>query len=70
MTGAAPVERDVGALLAKYSDLTGNLPPFGQALKSGKSFSCTQWEAWLALHHRKDLFITQAGRRRGDDHAG
>jgi hypothetical protein len=27
MTGAAPGKRDVGALLAKYSGLTGDLPP-------------------------------------------
>jgi tetratricopeptide (TPR) repeat protein len=60
MTGAAPGDCDVSALLAKYSDLTDVLPPLGEALKNGEGVSYTQWEAWLALYHRKDLFITQA----------
>ena len=60
MTGAYPGERDVSALVEKYSDLTSNLPPLGEALKNGESVSYTQWEAWLALYHHKDLFITQA----------
>jgi hypothetical protein len=60
MTGAYPGERDVSALVAEYSDLTSNLPPLGEALKNGEGVSYTQWEAWLALYHRKDLFITQA----------
>ena len=60
MTGAAPGKRDITALLAKYSGLTGDLPPLGEALKKGEGVSYTQWEAWLALYHRKDLFITQA----------
>jgi choline dehydrogenase-like flavoprotein len=60
MTGAAPEEGDVSALLAKYPDLTDNLPPLGKALKNGGGVSYTQWEAWLALYHRKELFITQA----------
>jgi hypothetical protein len=38
MTGAAPGERDVSALVAKYSDLTGNLPPLGEALEKGRAF--------------------------------
>jgi hypothetical protein len=37
-----------------------NLLPLGRALKSGQGVSYTQWEAWLALYHRKHLFITQA----------
>jgi Domain of unknown function (DUF4062) len=61
MTGAAPGKRDVNTLLAKYSDLTDNLPPLGESLKNGEGVSYTQWEAWLALYHRRDLFITRAG---------
>jgi hypothetical protein len=53
-------ERDVSALVAKYSDLTRNLPPLSEPLKNGEGVSYTQWEAWLALYHDKDLFITQA----------
>src|SRR5262249_17048719 len=60
MTGAAPGKRDVNALLAKHSDLTDDLPPLGEALQNGEGVSYTQWEAWLALYHRKDLFITRA----------
>src|ERR1700730_12548162 len=60
MTGAAPGGRDVSALVAKYSDLTSNLPPLGESLEKRQGVSYTQWEAWLALYHRKDLFITQA----------
>jgi tetratricopeptide (TPR) repeat protein len=60
MTGAYPDERDVGALVAKYSTLASNLPSLGEALKNGRGISYTQWEAWLALYHCKDLFITQA----------
>src|SRR5262245_52443844 len=63
MTGAAPGERDVGALVAKYSGLTGDLPPLGQALKNGECVAYTQWEAWLALYHRKELYIAQAGEK-------
>ena len=44
LTGAAPGERDVSLILAKYSDLIDNLPPLGEALKTG-GVSYTQWEA-------------------------
>jgi hypothetical protein len=48
-----------------------DLPPLGEALKNGEGVSYTQWEAWLALYHRKDLFITQAaeGAERGPRYA-
>src|SRR6516225_9102578 len=36
MTGAYPDERDVGALVAKYSTLASNLPSLGEALKNGR----------------------------------
>src|SRR4051794_41093381 len=60
MTGASPGERDLRALLAKSVDLTDDLPPLGRALKDGNGISYTQWEAWLALYHERDLFISQA----------
>jgi hypothetical protein len=56
MTGAAPGPRDVEALFAKHPNLTTDLPPLG----NGEGVSYTQWEAWLARYHRKDLFIVQA----------
>jgi tetratricopeptide (TPR) repeat protein len=57
MTGATAGTRDVAALFVKYPDLSTNLPP----LERGEGISYTHWEAWLALYHRKDLFIVQAG---------
>jgi tetratricopeptide (TPR) repeat protein len=56
MTGAAPGARDVSALFAKYPNLTIDLPPLG----NGEGVTYTQWEAWLALYHRKDLYIVEA----------
>jgi tetratricopeptide (TPR) repeat protein len=60
MTGSAPLSREVDALLAKHPDLAAALPPFGEALSAGVEISCTQWEAWLALYHRKLLLIAKA----------
>jgi len=60
MTGSAPLKRDVDALLAKYPDLVADLPPLGETLRDGVDVSYTQWEAWLALYHRKLLLIAKA----------
>src|SRR6266511_2508691 len=60
MTGSAPGEPALRALLKKYPDLTGKLPPLCEALRDGISISYTQWEAWLALYHDKRLFIAEA----------
>jgi tetratricopeptide (TPR) repeat protein len=60
MTGSAPLPRDVAALRAKYADLASQLPPLGEALASGVEVSYTQWEAWLALYHKRPLFIAKA----------
>jgi Domain of unknown function (DUF4062) len=57
MTGAAPGARDVSALFVKYPNLTRDLPPLG----NGEGVSYTQWEAWLAVYHRKELYIVEAG---------
>src|SRR5262245_7336155 len=56
MTGAAPGARDVSTLFSKYPKLTMDLPP----LRNGEGVSYTQWEAWLALYHHKDLYIVEA----------
>jgi hypothetical protein len=61
MTGAYPINRELSALLAKYSDLGKKLPPLGEALKTCVGVSYTQWEAWLALYHGKRLLIAKAG---------
>jgi tetratricopeptide (TPR) repeat protein len=60
MTGSAPLRRDVDVLLAKHPDLVTELPPLGDALRDGAEISYTQWEAWLALYHRKLLLIAEA----------
>ena len=61
MTGSDPGERELCALLAKYPDLTDALPPIGEALGNRGGVSYTQWEAWLALYHKKVLLIAKAG---------
>ena len=60
MTGSDPGDLALRALLEKYPDLGGRLPPLGEALKDGIGISYTQWEAWLALYHGKRLFIAKA----------
>ena len=60
MTGAAPPKHDVDALLVYYPHLVDELPPLGEALRRGAVVSYTQWEAWLALYHRRALFIAKA----------
>jgi len=71
MTGWAPLKRDVDALLVKHPDLVADLPPLGEALGDGVDVSYTQWEAWLALYHRKPLLIAKAAEKaeRGPKHA-
>src|SRR5580698_6142111 len=56
MTGSPADQRYVRALLAKYRDVADRLPPLGDALAKSVEISYTQWEAWLALYHRKTLF--------------
>src|SRR5580658_1715885 len=60
MTGSAPDEREVQALLRKYPDLPASLPPLGDALRLGEEISYTQWEAWLGLYHWKLLLTAKA----------
>ena len=71
MTGSAPLKRDVDALLVKHPDLVADLPPLGEALGDGVDVSYTQWEAWLALYHRKPLLIAKAAEKaeRGPNYA-
>ena len=52
--GLIPPDTAVRALLARYPDFTAALPPIAPLL-AGLSY--TQWEAWLALYHRRPLFI-------------
>jgi Domain of unknown function (DUF4062) len=61
MTGSAPGEPALRALLKKYPDLLDKMPPLGETLQRGIGVSYTQWEAWLALYHDTRLFIAVAG---------
>ena len=57
-TGAVPEEPAVAALLAKYPDLAARLPPLAEHLRKPQpGFSYTQWEAYLAIYHRRPLFV-------------
>ena len=56
--GAAPEEPAVAALLARYPDFATRLPPLAAHLtKPQPGFSYTQWEAYLAIYHRRPLFV-------------
>lgn len=61
MTGAPARAQSLAAIGKRYPDLAQNLPPIGECLQpDGPSLSYTQWEAWLALLHRRKLFIATA----------
>ena len=63
MCGAAADSGQQEALVAKYPDLPRRLPPLGGALADGAAIPYTQWEAWLALYHKKPLMIAKARAR-------
>ena len=57
-TGAVPEEPAVAALLATYPDLGTRVPPLAEYLhRPQPGLSYTQWEAYLALYHRRDLYV-------------
>jgi hypothetical protein len=60
MAGAEPVPASGLALLAKYRDILTKLPALREAVERAQAISYTQWEAWLALYHRKLLVIAEA----------
>jgi len=60
MTGAAAKPASTQVILAKHPDLAERLPPLREPLELGEVISYTQWEAWLALYHRKALLIAEA----------
>jgi hypothetical protein len=67
MTGAAPSDMERQAFMREHPDLAQRLPTLGEALRDDAPISYTQWEAWLALYHRKLLLIARARKtaRRG-----
>ena len=57
-SGAVPEEPAVAALLARYPEFGQRLPPLAELLRQPQpGFSYTQWEAYLALYHRRPLFV-------------
>ena len=69
MTGAMAKPQSVVAIAQRYPELASRLPLAEFLQPDGPSLSYTQWEAWLALHHGKPLFIAtptpEAPRDRG-----
>ena len=58
MTGAPAQTPSLTVIRYRYPDLGEKLPPLAPFLVPGASaLSYTQWEAWLALYHRKPLII-------------
>jgi Domain of unknown function (DUF4062) len=58
MTGAPAQPPSVAVIRERYSDLPERLPVLGPFLAAdAPALSYTQWEAWLALYHRKVLII-------------
>jgi tetratricopeptide (TPR) repeat protein len=60
MCGAPAGEAQQEKLLGSHPDLAERLPSLGQALRTGVKLSYTQWEAWLALYHGKQLYVATA----------
>jgi len=60
MTGSDAKPASTNFILSKYTDFTDKLSPLRESLEKGLSISYTQWEAWLALYHRKALLIAKA----------
>jgi hypothetical protein len=58
MTGAAAQPPSVAVIRERYSDFGQRLPVLDTFLQpAAPVLSYTQWEAWLALYHRKALII-------------
>lgn len=58
MTGALAQAPSLVLIQARYQDLAERLPPLRPCLEPGAApLSYTQWEAWLALYHRKIVII-------------
>ena len=56
--------RSVQALAERYHDLVGRVPALTAFVgPNARPISYTQWEAWLALYHRKRLFVAKPTER-------
>src|SRR5437764_711121 len=60
MTGAMANPHSLDALKRLHGDLVGRLPSLNSAVETGlPELSYTQWEAYLAIYHRKRLLIAE-----------
>ncbi|MBS0551988.1 MAG: DUF4062 domain-containing protein, partial [Proteobacteria bacterium] len=58
MTGAMAQPPSVAVIRERYTDFVQRLPELAPFLEAGgPPLSYTQWEAWLALYHRRRLII-------------
>jgi tetratricopeptide (TPR) repeat protein len=58
MTGALAQAPSLALMRDRYPDLAERLPPLAPFLwPDAPALAYTQWEAWLALYHRKPLII-------------
>ena len=58
MTGALAQPPSLAMIRTRYTDIGQELPPLMDCLQpDAQALSYTQWEAWLALYHRKTLII-------------
>jgi hypothetical protein len=58
MTGAIARRPAITDLMRRHPDLAERLPCLRESLESGApSISYTQWEAYLAILHKKDLLL-------------
>jgi hypothetical protein len=56
--GSAPRDKSLAWLRANYTDLTSRLPELERYCWSATStLTLTQWEAWLALYHGRELLV-------------
>jgi len=60
MTGAMAQAPSVTVIRERYADFAQRLPEVAAFLEpGGPPLSYTQWEAWLALYHRRRLIIAE-----------
>ncbi len=57
MSGAMAQKPSVDYIKKRYPDFGSRLIPVAQFLEAKELLPYTQWEAWLALYHKKHLFI-------------
>src|SRR6516162_9430066 len=58
MTGVMASPSAVAAIKGRYPDIADHFPPLAETVSTGAPvLSYTQWEAFLALYHRKILII-------------